>query len=244
VQLRVGTFFFPANAAEVTTRTAVVRASTGRPVRYKVSFHVKAYIEGSGQADLSLKENLLRQALLIPYQDIALLQDSGAASSSSVASASTITGVVVTDGPHFSEAQGAEYVNRRTCEFTAECEIPIVNADAAVVSFQESLTYFGTAGPVTRWRPAVNAGPVEQVVSPASTIRIVQAGQATGHRVWPTAPLPRWPFPVEQVEKRRITRDSPRRIGPGLGMVEWPISWQYEFEWDRPLVAFPNLPPL
>ena len=245
MQLVYGNLAFPVNGCEVTSRTSIERASTGRPLRYKVALDVKAYIEGSGQADLTAKENLVRLALAQPYGNLKLLQDSGADSSSALVSNNSISGVVIVDGPHFAEAQGAEFVNRRTATFTGEAEFLIANADAAVVQFQEEVSIIGTGGPLTTWRLAVNARPVQQVVYPFSTVKIVQVGTAVGHRIRPSAPAPFWAYPIEKVDRRRITTGSARRIGPGiLGLIEPSVSWQYEYEWDRPLIALPNLPPL
>jgi hypothetical protein len=245
VQLKYGSYAFAVNGCEVTTRTSVIRSDTGRPIRYKVVVNVKAYIDGSGQADLTLKENQLRAVLAQPYGDLKLLQDSGADSSSALVSNNSITGVVITDGPHFGEAQGAEFINRRTAEFTGEAEYVINNSAAAVISFQEEVSIIGTGGPITNWRLAVNARPVEQVVYPFSTVRVLQVGTAVGHMIRPTAPPPFWSYPIEKVERRRITAGSARRVGPGLlALIQPSVSWQYEYESDRPLVALPNIPPL
>ena len=47
---------FNANAASVTSETDVIRADSGRPLRYRMRISVLGYLEGSGQADLTAKE--------------------------------------------------------------------------------------------------------------------------------------------------------------------------------------------
>ena len=182
--------------------------------------------------------------MLLPDQDLILYQDSGAPSSAAIRSADTVSGIKITSGPSFGEAQGAEFINRRTARFRAEAEIIIVNTDAAVISFEETLVFFGSTLPRTIWRHAVNAGPVQQVVSPSTTLRIIQTGQAVGHRIRPTPPPPFWNYPIEQADKRVITYTAAKRIGPGAaGLIEPGVQWKYEYETDRALVALPNLPP-
>ncbi len=246
MQLRYGTYSFPINGCMVTSQTQVIRSESGRPIRYKYTIHVKAYLEtSSGQAACSALENALRLALLKPYQTLALLEDSGATSSLAIISNNSISGVVIVDGPHFNEAMDAEFVNRRTAEFTGEAEFMIPTASNAVISYHETVAITGNCGPVTSWRPAVNAKPVFQIVYPASTTKVTQSGRAVGHTGYPAPAALLFPQGLLKQEQSRIVRDSPRRIGPqSSALVEWPISWNYQFEANTPLLALPGTPPL
>jgi hypothetical protein len=239
-----GNPLFNANAAEVTSDTTLIRAESGRPLRYSMRIRVRGFLEGTSQADLTAKENNLRIALLNPYGDLVLQQDSGANSGLALTSNNSITGVVIERGPTFSEAQGAEYTNYRTVEFEGSAEYLVPNADTAIVSWKETFSFVGTCGPVTAWRRAVNAGPVQQQIYPASTMRVTQVGRAVGHRVVPPVPPPRFSYPIELVDRRRIVPESPQRTGPGAGaLVNYGISWEYTYESDSPLAALPGLPP-
>lgn len=244
MQLKYGNYLFQINGCEVTSQTTLVRSDTGRPLRYRTSMNVRAtLITSGGQAGCSLVENQLRAALAVPYQTLSLLQDNGAPSSMTMASNTSVTGVVVVDGPHFPVATDAEFVNRRTAEFTAEAEYLIPSGATAVLSFQETVSVTGNCGPVTTWRPAVNAPPVFQVVYPFSTCRATQAGRAVGNLAYPTPPALLFPEAYLHQDRSRTVRESPQRVGPA-GLIGYPVSWSYEFEAGEPLLALPNVPPL
>lgn len=245
MQLVVGSISFAANSAEVTRAVRTVRAPTMRPLRYVNRVSVRVYLLADGQAALSALETSVSNALALLDQaggDIVFRQDSGAASGIVLTHADSISGVRIIDGPKFPEGNGAEYVNRRTCEFTAEAEYVIQNAANAVLSWREQIQITGTGGPATRCRPAINAKPVRQIIYPYSVVRAVQIGQAVGHTVRPTPPGPFAPA-FELEDQRTITPGSPRRLGNGL--IEPSISWVYHFESPGiPLVGIPSNPPL
>lgn len=240
-----GTPLFAANGARVTARTAVVTTSYGLPVAYDVDLDVMGYLEADGQAALTAAENALRATLSTSYRDLALRQDSGVNSALALPTSSSISGVRIVDGPHFEEAEGAEYVNRRTVKFTGRCRVTIRGTERAVMHWEETLTFVGDCGPVTSFRQAVNARPVQQVVFPGSTMKVTQRGKAVGHLVRPTPPPPLWGFPIYQGNRRRVNLGSGERVGPAAGAVaNLDCDWSYEFESAVPLVALPNLPPL
>lgn len=243
-----GNPLFNAGAAAVTSDTLLIRADTGRPLRYRTRIHVHAFLEYNqntgGQAGLTAMEATLRSQLLNNYGDLVLKQDSGAYSGLALANANSISGVVIDQGPTFSEAMDSEYVNRRTVEFSGVAEFVIQNTANAVVSFRETLAYQGTGGPVTSWRPAVNAPPVQQQVFPSSTIKLVQTGRAVGHLAYPKPPGPFFAYPIEKVHLREFVEEDPQRVGPGLlALVNYPVTWKYVYESTLPLAALPNLPP-
>lgn len=238
---------FAANGAEVTSRTGVIQTSYGRPVALEVYIDVKGYLEASGQAALTLMENAIRLAFASGYGDLTLRQDSGANSGMALISNSCISGVRIIDGPTFDEAQGAEYVNRRTVKFTGMARVTIRGTENAIMSFEETISIQGTVGdPVINWRHAVNASPIPQVVYPSSTMKVIQSGRAVGHIVRPNPAVPIWgTTPPEQRGQRRIVQEAGRRVGPGAGaIVEPAVSWTYVFEDSRPLIALPSIPPV
>jgi len=241
-----GTALFDANTCEVTGWSTIVRASgTGRPVRVLNRIGVKGYITGDGQSDLTTKENALRAILLAPYKWMDFRQDSGTSSGLTLVSSTSVTGVVVVEGPKFSEAMNAEYVTRRTVEFTAEAEYILAGASGAVISFTETVSIMGTGGPVTRLRiPVNNFKPVRQQISYFSAVKASQRGHAVGHTDYPIVPDPIWPVPILNQDQIKIDRGNPRRVGPGLGLIEYPISWNFEYSSSEPLVGLPGIPPL
>lgn len=242
MQLWWGRYAFPANAAEVTSRTDTVFSSSGFPLRYNIVYRVLATLDGNGQVELSEEEQALREALSIPYLDLILRTDTGAVSSAALLSRSSVTGARLTSGPNFSEAQGSEFVNRRTCEFEMSAEYVIRGAENAVVSWTETVSIQGNGGPNRVWRFPLNARPIRQVVTPYSLVRATQTGSAVGHLGYPTRPLPIWPqYLVNPAEA--FSPGTPESRGKGF--VNYPLSWSYQFEVGGvPLFAVPTLPPL
>ena len=46
-------------------------------------------------------------------------------------------------------------------------------------------------------------------------------------------------------DRSRVSYEDARRVGPASNaLVEWPVSWQYDFEANVPLVGLPSIPPL
>ncbi|MDB5308146.1 MAG: hypothetical protein JWO38_2348 [Gemmataceae bacterium] len=242
MRLVYGNAFMPINGATTTSRVRPVLASSGRPIRYVAQIEVKVWLIGNGQADLTAQENTLNAALLVPYQNLVLYQDTGFPTGTNLINPASISGVRVVEGPSYeNDARDGEYVTQRTCRFVCEAEYVVPGAAAAMLSFTESVSINGTGGPVFRWRPLINAPPVRQIIYPASTVKATQAGSAVGHLGYPPVPPPLWPD-VEMVDQRSVTAGSPRRLGQGF--VEWPVQWRYTFEAYGPLVGLPSLPPL
>jgi hypothetical protein len=240
MQLFWGRYPLSVNGCEVTNRTEAVLSDFGQPVRYKTAYDVLAYIDGSGQAALSAAELKFRANLAVPYQDFKFYCDDGSLSSMSLASAATMTGLKVTN-ISFEEAQGGEFVNRRTAKFTVEGEYLIISARFAVISFQESLSIVGNGGPRRRWRFPMNAAAIRQVVSRGSLVRATQSGKMVGHTTRPVRPRPIFPLYVVN-EADTSGFESAKQIGRAL--IDWPVSWTYTFErGDGPLIGFPNQAP-
>lgn len=238
-----GTYLFPVNGAEVTSQMSVAEATDyGLPLRYLVAYTIKVWLDGDGAAALSLAEVRLRSALMTHNQDFVLYSDSGSATSSAVYARQSANGtrVVSISAP---EAQGGEYVNRRTIAFTVLAEYHVANAQNAVVSWSEAVSIVGNGGPRRVWRFPINGPAVRQQITPYSLVRATQSGQAVGYlrRVPKPAPL----FPLYMVhEAESATFQTPKYMGPTGAPVDWPTSWSYTFErGDGPLAGVPKLPP-
>lgn len=241
-----GTTALPVNGAEVTSQMRVAQAAEGgQPLRYEVTYSVTAWLDGSGQADLSNKERAMRAALLTPNRDFVLKTDAGTASSAAIYAAQTAGGtrVVSIAAP---EAQGAEFVSQRTLAFQVVAEYHVSGAERAVVAWEESVQIVGTGGPRRVWRMPLAGPGVRQQVSTHSTVRATQSGRAVGYRGRPDAARPLFPL-YEALEQRIIARSSPRNLGGFSGSdeyVDYGIAWSYAFErGDGPLVGLPGLPP-
>lgn len=236
-----GNYPFPVNAAEVTNVTTAEVSPQGLPLRYTSAYDITATLIGSGQIDLSNREAALRNALAIPKQDFILRTDNGRVSSSSIISKLTMSGTRVRN-LKFSQSQGAEYVNRRTVQFTIDAVYLIANAANAMIFWKETVKIVGNGGPLRKWRFPVNFPiGIRQELSKASLVIAIQSGNAVGHTGKPHTPLPLFPNYLvnEAVEKGN---DSPEFIGQGY--INYPVSWSYRFErGDGPLIGLASLPP-
>ena len=204
----------------------------------------EATIIGSGQSDLTNKENEARAALMVPYKDFILKQDSGADSGTRLINQTSLSGVMVVDGPNFKTEGPGEYVNQRTLTFAVEAEYLIPGADTAIVSWEESISVRGNGGPDYVWRFPINADAISQPVSLQSLIITIQRGSAKGHTKRPKPPPPfagRIPG-VFVNSAESYNKGSPKSLGKAY--IEWPIEWSYEYRSVAPLIGEPSLPPL
>jgi hypothetical protein len=242
MQVRYGDYVFAVNSVDCSQPSKIIRSATGRPVRYGITFKVQGWLtpEAGNQEAFTLAQAAMIEAFQVGYQDFVLLQDNGLNSGYGILNTPSITGVQIIDGPNFPGGIG-DYATVLRFDITAYAEYLIDNAEDAVLQFQESLSFQGDCGPDIVWRPCVNAGPVQQAVSPATTQIIIQRGRAVGHTDYPTPPAPIFPAQYYQGKYTVIDPESPRQVGQGY--IEYPISWQYRFEANIPLSGTPNLPP-
>jgi hypothetical protein len=242
MQLKWGSYSFDENACSVRSNTRILTApETGRPLRYATRASVEGWLEGDSQSALATAEDALRTALLKPYQDLKFLTDGGVVTPLSLLNSDSITGVRVLDFA-FPSGDGAEYATLRRFTAEVEAEFVIPGAQNAIVSFSEQLAWTGSGGPDVVIRVPINSPVmVEQVVTPATPCYVIQSGQAVGHTVRPNPNRPLWPL-NEIGKQRNLVEGSPRRIGRGL--VDFPVSWSYYFQFARPPVGHPAVPPL
>jgi hypothetical protein len=237
VQLAYGGYLFDANATLLSVTQQTLLNDGGQVYARRRGVTVSGYLSGTGQNDLTQKENALKTALAVPYRDLVFLNDDGSPSSERLLNAGSITGVIVTRGPDFQNTQGPEYATVRSFTFTVEAEYPASPAPV-YMSFVESLAFSGGAA-IYAHRPAINGRPQKQLVYPASVYRVVQRGRATGYRGYP--PFPPAKFPAALMESPDLEEETPRKRGRGY--ERWPITWRYLHESASPLVQVPSLWP-
>lgn len=236
----------PVNGAEVTTAMSVAQATDyGAPLRYDVNFTIRVWLDADGQTAITTRENKFRAALQKQNQNFILYTDDNKPSSASIMVDQTANGTRVTSVSN-PEAQGAEFVNRRTVVFVVNAQYHVADTERAVVSWQETLTIVGNGGPRRSWRFPVGPPPakgIRQIITPYSLVRAVQAGRGVGYAARPNAPA--MLFPAYRVnESETYGFDAPQLMGVGYDPVNFGISWSYTFErGDGPLVGFPRLPP-
>jgi hypothetical protein len=222
---------FPANAAKVVPRVEVSAASaSGRPLRHRLSITCEeGFLDGDGQREIAAIQAAVVASLRVPYQDLAFYCDDGSLAFGLFNTDPTnLSGVTVTDGPHFDEALGPEFVTLRTVRFTASAEYVATGAAAALVSWQQTVSVRGTGGPRKVWRFPLNAAAVRQRVTPQTLTTVVQSGTAVGHLVKPAPPALILPRDYLVEESYGLDEGVGRPVGPSR-WVEIPVKWSYTF---------------
>lgn len=240
MQVRYGSTLLPANSTDV---TRVIRATLGRfgqPLTYVHTINLSGEVEGDTQSECAAAEAAVQLAFSIPYQDFALLLDSGVASPTRLVNGTSISGVrcLFLNWPN--TYGGAEYATLRSFTAVFEAEY-LAGTDDMLIDYSESVTVVGNGGPRKVIREAINAPPVEQIVSPNTAIRATQTGQAVGLLSYPSPANPLWPAALVNPDQA-VTKETPR---PGTGRtLQWPISWNYAYVSAVRLVGGnPKLPP-
>lgn len=244
MQLRYGPKQFPVDGTDVGVFVSPILDGFGNPIRRLMRLDVSGRFHVTSTADATAQEIALHNALALPYQDLTLFDDGGAATAIRLQNGTSISGVRIVSGPTFANGTGPEYATIRTFAFSAEAEYMISGTEGRTISWQESVSIQGDGGPLRTYRLAVN-GPIlpqPQIVYPRTTVSAVQSGQAVGHTGWPAPANPIWPaFLITR--NSGVTRIAPRRVGNGSRLIEYPIAWSYQFESPTQLVGLPTLPP-
>jgi hypothetical protein len=242
MQLRYGNFFFETNAAGLSYHSELLWNQGGQPYAQRRAFSCQGYLTtlvagppAAQQADLTARENTMKNALARPGLDLVLLDDAGNPTAEVLLNALSITGVRNTslDFPRF---EGPEYATLRSYTASWEAEYPLVGSANLLVSFSETLTFWG-GGPRYAHRESLNGPPQKQLIYPQTVYHVTQQGTAVGYRKYPVIPGPKWPFALR--EAGRLNQKSPERKGAGYQNYE--VSWQYDFESESPLAGVPNI---
>jgi hypothetical protein len=193
---------------------------------------------GSEVASLTTKIAELEAAFKQQGVDASLLTEAGGATAHYIRHAETIGGIRVIQPPHYPSGQGADYATFRTFRVGIEADVIANGTVPGYLTFQETLQTLG-GGPLYAWTAPIKGSPKRQIPRQQTTYQAVQSGQAVGFLGYPSIPSPI--FPGALSANPTITRGSPRRRGSGF--MEYPVSWQYVYESNSPLIGVPNAQP-
>jgi hypothetical protein len=151
----------------------------------------------------------------------------------SIHSSQTWGGWRVTGPIQYPERNGVEYVTIRNFTLQMTCLRPRSNTIdfGLLTQFKETIQKSG-GGPLKGHIETLDSLPQAQTFRQATVYRATQSGQAIGAFARPSLPAPLWPGKLKNALTN--TTESPRYVGNNA--VEYPISWQYEFESSTPLV--------
>ena len=237
MQARYGSYSFPANSVYVLPRTEYEFNEAGVPYIERIEVDCEGYLQGSGQAALTLAENALRNALRVPFQDFCLFRDDNGRSGINLRNNTSLSGVRCIRGPSFQSKYGAEYCNQRQYSFTIAADYPLLSVATTYISFRERLQFSG-GEPVYDHKLAINGPAQKQLVWFQEPYTLVQSGEAFGFLDYP-------PFPPMAFPAARVSAPQTGLIGPdkcGLNKYKkFGISWVYTMRSNAPLVAVPTL---
>lgn len=242
MQLMFGSYAWPAGGVKVTSSRKPILNAAGIPYTFDDAIECEGYIEGTGQNDLSTKQSALEAALRLRDKDLVFLCDDGSRSATCLLTANSITGVRITDGPHFQDVNGPEYVSQRKFKFTAEADYRYEGVNrTTLIDWSETLTFSG-GGPLYITKPGLVGLPQRQMVYERTPCLAKQKGYAIGFGgdtapAFPEPAAPIWPFALKTSPDATYTH--PKRKGGKY--TDWKIEWEYTFEWIDFLVGVPTL---
>jgi hypothetical protein len=151
----------------------------------------------------------------------------------------SLTGVKIVQPPGWPTGGGAQLTTFADYQVVAEADYPLGSNGATYRSFSETVTFSG-GGPRRVLVECVNSPPQWQTLYAQTIFRATQSGQAVGLYGYPPVPPPLWP--VALLESPRLSKGTPRRMANLL--MEFPVSWSYEFGSPFQLSGGPNpVPP-
>lgn len=233
-------YLFPANGVRVRSSRQIDRGEDGVPYQYVDRVECDGYLEAAGQAALSAQEVVLKAVLLRGFATIALVQDDGNNSSVVLNNATSLTGVVVTDGPNFKDVNGPEFVSQRHFDFKAEADYAIPAAALNLLDWQETVEIDG-GDALMVVKDAIEGDGQVQIVYEREKCTATQSGYAVGYLDYPQIAPAIWPFALKR-RRPRVRRTSARARGPRTRRryTQYRIEWTWTYEWPTPLVGVPT----
>ncbi|MGD9645215.1 MAG: hypothetical protein AB7U73_05850 [Pirellulales bacterium] len=241
--LKYGDYAHPLGEAAISIAARPHFNPRGRHDATLARWEISGVLRADTPAELTTAINALRDAYAVAGEDLGLyLADGTTPTSHALASADTLGGTRVVEGPDFPESRGSEYALYRSYRVVVEGLLPLTDATLELVLREESITLVG-GGPRFVYLQTLAGPPRRQLVAEQTPYRAEQAGRAIGRSAYPAANAPLWPDD-EHVDRRQIVRRTPRVVASAAATTytDYEIAWQYEFESDAALVGGPTAP--
>jgi len=238
-----GAYQFDADRLSWVFREEAKLDSSGVPFaytpRYDLNYYCAVPDTGNNAADqlaLTAKLDALRAALLVPYQDFTIYDNGGQPIYRPLRNNDTVGGVKVLALPSFPRGtrDAGFYTTFVEVEFSigAETTAPAAGGgNNPVIRWSESVTFIGNGGP--RWvsQTMIEGPPRGEQTAQQTPIKCVQEGQGTGYSTWLNFPPPLFDARYEHGEMRQRRKMTPTNKVGGVS-TEYPMSWQYHFEFN------------
>lgn len=223
---RYGNYTHAQDEVSVSMTQDVIRNDRGRRQYIRKTLEISGILHGDTPAELTQKLHQLDAAYAVDGRDATLLlNDAVTPTHHRLVNAQSVSGVRVVRPPSFPDGGGTEYTTYRSYDVVLQADFLVLNADNAIVSFNETVAVIGTGGPRRVWHEVLAGDPIPQITNSKTVIRVVQTGEVVGlfGRVPTPAPIfPEWlDHPASSV-----TRHSPMREWGRL--INWRTSWNYQ----------------
>ena len=240
--LAYGGYSFEPRMCHFVIEKQTEHARTGLRIAYTEKWHVKGRVTGTTEAQISTKIKALETALIPDMNNLAFFGENGLTShvldSPSSTNGVEIKGLKWLNANEGQKGSGAEYVFRRSFEFTAQAryldQSAVEMGPDAIVYYREKLSMIGNGGAKWRLVPSLR-GPVQaQVLQAYTPYTLVQHDIRIGLNSTPNPVLPFFPG-QEHVDQRQIEIETAQMIGRQRD-THWPTTNKYLFESASSLV--------
>lgn len=236
--LKYGAYSFPDNEANI---VAIEKRRQHNPRGYLSAYTERWTVRGIRKADTqaALTTSLLElEDALDDGFALGFYLDNGTTVTAHAMASSTLFGVLVKSIRYLApDGANAEYSTFRTYEIEFEATTLETNANAVLVSFQETLTFRG-GNPRFVYLQTLTGLPQRQRVAQATPFLAFQRGSAVQLGGFPRHPAPKWPA-AEHQDQREI-----ELTGPDVGRNftgEFSVRWSYAFESHAALPGTPTV---
>lgn len=217
----------------LTIHKEAVRASSGVQFATKEVWDIMGRIHATDQASVNAAIAALQAAYSKPNQNAGFYMDDGTPTQHVLDNASSLYGVKVITPPSFPEGSGGEFSTYRNYHIILQVEYRFTG-DGLLLSWDETITFHGTGGPVWHYVETLNGPPQRQLVKECSVVTITQKGRAEAVGFFPMPPGPVFPA-YEHQNLREITPELPsdryqKRI----------MHWTYHFSADSSQFGIPG----
>lgn len=224
MHIKYGEYTHDTNECTIAISRRGLYTEDGSRYGYRDRWEITGMLQAASQGALTGAIDGLKAAYAENGLDIGLYTDSGSATSHSITSEDTTTGTLVMEGPDFPEGEGAEYTTFRHYRIVLEAETT-GDTGGLLVSYQETLLYRGTGGPVWRYLPVLTGPPQQQMLQQQSTRWLFQRGRAEQAVTYPARPGPLLPA-AEHQDLREYTQET-LSDGSNRKVSSWSYTMEY-----------------
>ena len=195
----------------------------GRPILFRRRMVVEGEIVGADTDTIDARVAAIRDGISMDGGVCTMYQSDGTRTNFHIGDGS-LGGCRIVEGPSFALQEGkAHYTTGLPFSFTLEADYSL--GEDTLVSYQETVTQIGDAGPRRVVVELDNDYAVEQITSMATPVTVIQTGEAVGFLGYPFFNGPLFPESLDRPDGVQLSRGAPRLQGGTY--VDYPVRWSY-----------------